>query len=51
MVLEMCIVMQASSASQGNKCPRCRHMNFNATVANGWVEWRVILNDFIEYWV
>lgn len=46
MVLEMAIVMLETTALQDNKgkCPRCPHVNLNATVTNSWIEWQVHLN-------
>jgi hypothetical protein len=43
MLLEMTIVMRQNTAFHENKgkCPRCRHMNLNATITNGWIEWHV----------
>jgi hypothetical protein len=43
MVLEMSIVMRQATAFKDSKekCPRCHHINVNATVAGGWIEWKV----------
>lgn len=50
MVLEMSIDVRRSTAFHDTrgKCPRCRHINLNAIVSNGWVEWQVTLN-FVMY--
>jgi hypothetical protein len=44
-VLEMSIDIRQSTAIQDNKgkCPRCSHVNFDATVINTWIEWKVHL--------
>jgi len=40
MVFEMSIVMRRSETVQDNKekCPRCLHINSNATATGGWIE-------------
>ena len=39
MVLEMSIIVRQSTDFQNNKefCPRCRYINSNAAVTDGWV--------------
>ena len=43
--LEMGILMRRGTAPK-DKCPRCGHMNLNATIDHGWIEWRVPPNIY-----
>lgn len=49
--LEMSILLRQKEAHQDDrrrpdigKCPRCHYMNSNYADANGWVEWKVVLD-------
>jgi len=44
--LEMSIVLRQGTTFQDakEKCPRCLHMNLDATVDHGWIQWKVPLN-------
>jgi hypothetical protein len=46
MVLEMSTILRQKIAFQDNKatCPRCGHVNLNASANSGWIEWKVLLN-------
>lgn len=42
MVLEMSIVMRRTTSQENiEKCPRCGHLNSNATADNSWIAWQV----------
>jgi hypothetical protein len=43
MVLEMSISFRKNEAFRDGreKCPRCSHINSNATVTGGWIDWKV----------
>ena len=49
MVLEMSIILRQHEPFQDNKekCPRCHHINLNATVTSGWINWDVPLSSFV----
>jgi hypothetical protein len=43
-VLEMSIIVRKHHVSfrdHKEKCPRCQHINLNATLTSGWIEWKV----------
>lgn len=46
--LEMGILMRQGTAFRDtkDKCPRCGHMNQNATIDHDWIEWRVPPNIY-----
>jgi hypothetical protein len=46
MVLEISIILRQDERFQygKQKCPRCNNINLDATVKNGWIEWKVFLN-------
>ena len=51
MKFEMSILLRPEMALQDTKdrCPRCHHINLNATVDRGWIQWKVLITSKHTY--